>query len=408
MEHSEMSVCLEEQQKMLADAVEFIQFKLDPDGPEYNLALASGCIYPVPHCIVKITEFLASLITTGSIEWKDLPSSWVNSVPLAVECVKLKPSSLTTLRLVDPRPQHNFSWADLPDVCRSDVDVVLNGIKSSLIGRWEDIPVCLQSNSDVLWEAWKHILRWNNEYYMCLRSHAPILNRDFFRTCIEHEKIEYWDDLPPEYRESVDFARSIMFFPSESIAFSILDSFPDLCDERKTWVKVLDSNLSGYYTRKLLDLFASTEIMVDRDFMLRACQFDSVLLIVEPPLAHDQSFLVEVLDRCPDQLAHLHHDVQLMFPDLVLSYLPEFARCLPPFSEGVVHVANIRRLALSLHSSFWSERNNLVTWFMAGLPHPHFLDESIVVSEGLNTDEDLMMLGHSNRFFFIRFFILTK
>lgn len=371
---------------MVADAVEMVISKLDPDGQEFQLARTSGFFDPPPTSIGKITEFLGSLIRAGSLKWEDLPSSWKNSIPLANECVQLKYSPFQYAK------EPTFSWTDLPDICRSDVDVVLNGIKSYVINRWEDIPVHLQSDRDVAMEAWKNFLRWNEEYYTSLSSVAPILNRDFFRSCIEQGKIEDWDDLPPEYRESIDFARTVGFYPSESIAFSILNSFPDLCDEQETWLKVLKSNLNGYYTRKLLDIFAPIDLLLDHNFMLRACQYDSVLLCVELPLAHDRSFLVEVLDRYPDQLAHLHHDVQLMFPELVLSYLSEFVQSLPPFSQGLEHSANIRRLALALHSSFWSERNNLLTWFLAGLPHPHSMDDSIIVSDVFNMDEDLMML----------------
>jgi hypothetical protein len=386
MESPEAKTCSEAHEQMLADALEMVISKLVPDGPEYQLARASGCIDPSQCCMTKMTEFLAALIVAGSIEWKDLPSSWTNSIPLAKECVQLKRSPLQTANEEESR--HPFSWTDLPEGCRSDVDVVLIGIKSYFIERWEDIPLHLQCNDDVEIEAWKHILRWNEEYYTRLSEVAPIFDRDFFRLCIEQEKIEDWDDLPPEHRENIDFARSVNFFPSESIAFRIFDCFPDLCEEQDTWTKLLESNLNGYHIRKLLEIFAPFE----RNFMLRACQYDSVLLCVELPLAHDRSFLEEVLDRYPDQLAHLQHDVQFMFPELVLSYLSKFVRCLPPFSEGVVHTANIRRLALALHSSFWSERNNLVAWFLAGLPHPDSMNDSIIVSEGFNMDEELMIL----------------
>jgi Domain of unknown function (DUF4116) len=392
MEDPEMGTCSEEQQRMLTDAFDMVISKLDPEGPEYELARVMGCFDPPLHCIVTITEFLASVIRAGLLEWKDLPSSWINSIPLA-KCV-FKENLRPYIMYLDPgqESRQTFSWTDLPDVCRSNVDVVLIGIKCYVINRWEDIPLPLQSNSDVAMEAWKHILRWNEEYYTRLSSVAPILNCDSFRSCIEQEKIEDWDDLPPEYRDNIDFARSIRFFPSESVAFSIFNCFPDLCEEQETWSKLLESSLNGYYTRKLLDIFAPIDILSDHNFMLRACQYDSVLICVELPLAHDRSFLTEVLDRYPDQLAHLHHDVQLMFPDLFLSYLSDFVRCLPPLSQGVEHSANIRRLALALHSSFWSEHNNLMAWFLAGLPRPHSMDESIILSDVVNADAELMIL----------------
>jgi hypothetical protein len=259
-----------------------------------------------------------------------------------------------------------FQWNHLPIECQSDVDVVLTAISNSYIQKWEDIHESLQSIDSVAFAAWKSILRWQEEYYTNLTLCCPTLNRDFFISCIEQEKIDDWDDLPQEYRNNLDFARALTLFPSKSVAYSILDEFPDLCQDRETWLKVMRSPSLHNYVGSLLELFAPNGITSDKSLMLYACQFDTVLRSVDVTLSQDISFLCEVLQQHPQQLVYLDRESQRLFPELVPS-------CLRSFSELNLPSHTIRKLVENLDRTFWNNQSNCRLWFILGFPHPHVL-----------------------------------
>jgi hypothetical protein len=373
-----------DQQQMLVDGLDFLTSKMRRERVAAHISSLAccGCADRLPEKITEMTIFLSLHLKDGSFSWKSLPLSWSSYIPLAKECLKMK---FVPFPEVEVDKRNVFQWNDLPNTCQSDIDVVLAGISGDYIRQWQDVPIHLRNNCDVAFSAWKAFLRWNEEYYLSLTHLAPCLNRDFFRKCIEQEKIDDWDDLPQEYREDMEFARSVNIFPSTSMAYSILDKFPDLCEVQETWIKLLKSKSIGTYVGNLLEMFAPVNIVSDHHFMLQACTFDGVLRSVDQSLGHNRSFLTAVLHRYPDQLVHLGYDSQLLFPDLVLSSLQ-------PFSRKDLHVSVLRKLVVALHPSFWSERRNIETWFLAGLPHPHVVDLNDVLAEDWNADEELMLL----------------
>ena len=332
----------------------------------------------------ELAKIIAYHLREGYFMWNDLPSSWSSCIPLARECVHVRQM---------PSPNHSgcddvkkFRWKHLPEECQSDVDVVLTAISNQYIQNWEDIPKSLQIVEPVAFAAWKAILRWREEYYSNLTQYCPTLNRNFFKVCVEQEKVDDWDDLPQEYRRDIDFARGLKFFPSKSIAYSVLDEFTDLCQERETWVKVLNSASIHNYVGSLLELFAPITITSDRPLMLQACQFDTVLRSVDATLGQDRSFLCEVLKKYPQQLIYLDNESQLMFPDLVLSSFR-------PFFDLNLPIHAIRKLAENLDPSFWNVKSNYILWLTTGFPHPHVLQSrSGIITDDYYNNEEIAIL----------------
>lgn len=373
-----------ERQEMIEDGIDFLKkTRGGTDGWRSFVTLAhESKVERI--AFEELTKIIAYHLREGYCVWKDLPTSWSSCIPLAWECVHVR-------QMLSPNHKgfhddKKFRWEHLPVECQSDIDVTLTAISNHYVQKWEDIPQSLHNIESVAFEAWKSILRWREEYYNNLTQCSPTLNRIFFLSCIEQEKIDDWDDLPQEYRRDVEFARDITFFPSKSVAYSILDEFPDLCEERETWVKVLRSPSIHNYVGSLLELFAPISITSDRPLMLQACQFDTVLRSVHVTLGQDRLFLSEVLQQYPQQLIYLDNESQLLFPDLVLSYLR-------PFSELNLPSHAIRKLVESLDLSFWNIRSNCILWFTYGFPHPHVLQtRSDILTDVYFDNEEIAIL----------------
>ena len=332
----------------------------------------------------EVTKIIAYHIREGYFMWKDLPKSWSSCIPLARECVHVRQSP-SLISKGDGSSTNKFKWEHLPDVCRSNVDVALTAISNSFIQEWEDIPISVQNNESVAFAAWVKILRWHEKYYSNLIQLCPTLDRDFFKTCIEQEKIDDWDDLPHEHRTDIEFARGISFFPSKSIAYSILDEFSELCQEREIWLKVLSSTSIHSYIGSLIELFAPNSITSDRALMIQACQFDTVLRSVNATLGQNRSFLIDVLQRHPQQLAYLDNESQLIFPDLVLNSLK-------PFADLNLSGHAIMRLIDNLDNSFWNDQSNYALWLKSGLPHPQVLLRNTTIADAYYDCEETAFL----------------
>ena len=372
------------QQQMIEEGIDLLKnTRVEADAWRSYVVLSHGeNVEPIT--FAELTKIIAYHLREGYFMWNDLPTSWSLCIPLAKECVRVhQPPSPNQTCYNDVK---KFRWKHLPDECKSNVDVALAAISNRYIEQWEDIPIALQSVESVAFAAWKSILRCHGRYYSNLSLYSPALNRDFFVSCIEQEKVDEWDDLPQEYRTDIEFARSLTFFPSKSIAYSILDEFQEMCYERETWVKVLRSTALHNYVGNLLELFAPITIISDRPLMLQACEFDTVLRSVDETLGHDRSFLLEVLQQYPQQLIYLDNESQHMFPDLVLSTLT-------PLSELNLPRHAIRKLIESLDPSFWNFRSNYIIWFTSGFPHPHVLQaERSIIADAYYDNEEIAML----------------
>ena len=260
---------------------------------------------------------------------------------------------------------NSVQWNDLPDTCKVDRSVAVAAIHNFHLQRWNDVPNQLQNDEEVAFAAWKRFLRWNERYFSNLQLHAPCLNQAFFRKCMEEGMLEEWNDLPSEFRNDIAFARSISRFPSKYLVLSILDGFPILCEERDSWIKLMD--VCPDYLGDLLALYAPVDILMDRSLMVVASRLPRVLENVDDTLGLDRSFLEEVLDQNPLQLASLSLDVQILFPDLVLQHLPLWSQH-PELSRR-----NIDGLLSWLDRSFWGDRLFLETWIRLGLPVHHWM-----------------------------------
>jgi hypothetical protein len=382
---------LERQRHRISDGIQFVtSLQQSPNGWRVTLTLPTDSVYnqnsdSLTETDTELTKILAYYLREGHIKWKSLPNSWSEYIPLAKECVKVQHVPQHSPFMNSEQITSQFRWKDLPDSCKCDIDLVLLAISNNYVKWWEDIPIELRNNEDIAFEAWKTILRWNHKYFSNLLRYCPLLNREFFRQCIEQEKIDDWDDLPQEYRTDIEFARSISYFPSKSLTYSILDEFSELTNERDIWVKILQSKPILHHVGSLLELFAPVTITSDRQLMFQSCQYDTVLQSVDESLGHDQSFLTEVLDHYPHQLIYLDYDAQSMFPDLVLSTLK-------PFCERKLPSYQLRKLVENLNLSFWNERANIIAWFTAGLPHPRTLSVSYnVISDEYRVDEEMML-----------------
>jgi hypothetical protein len=372
-----------EQQQMIEEGIDFLKSARDGADAWRSYVVLSRGENVEPITFAELTKIIAYHLREGYFMWKDLPASWSLYMPLVRECVRVRHSPSPNQKCCNDVKK--FQWRHLPDECKTDVDVVLTAISNKYIQQWDDIPIALQSIESVAFAAWKSFLRWHEKYYTNLLQCSPTLNRDFFISCIEQEKVDDWDDLPQEYRTDIEFARGVKFFPSKSIAYSILDEFQELCQERETWVKVLRSTALHNYVGNLLELFAPVTILSDRPLMLQACQFDTVLRSVDETLGHDRSFLLGVLQLYPQQLIYLDNESQHMFPDLVLSTLT-------PFSGLNLPRHAIRKLIESLDPSFWNYRTNYIIWFTSGLPHPHVLQSERTINVDAYYDNEEIAL----------------
>ena len=169
----------------------------------------------------------------------------------------------------------------------------------------------------------------------------------------------------------------------------ILRHQPSRRHERDLWMRVVryfhETSLS------VVNLFgdcAPQEIRADRDIMLAACQIVSprmVRFIDTETLGKDRAFLERVLFEDLNILAHLRHDVQKHFPDLVSLALERLAR------QPKLGIGFVTEVALNIAPAFWEDRSFQLAWFEAGLPFVGHETSSVAFGATWKDDREIVL-----------------
>lgn len=262
----------------------------------------------------------------------------------------------------------NTIWANVPEPCRWDPDVILTALRLSWSGEtqkigWDDIPTDLQRNHREI--ALRGVRQFNVDADTC----PCLLDRSFMKKqFLDHGFL--WQQLPTELKNDIEFARSMEQFPTAFHVHQIFDNFPALCADRAVWVKAVNAVEVGQLSTAIRD-YAPAEIRSDRELMEKACTRQAeILLLVDNHLADDRGFLLAIAGRNAFILWHLTKARQLRFPDVVDRALQQTAERFTQYElslskvVGLVHVYLAREL--------WNNREFVLRWFQLGLPFVNF------------------------------------
>jgi len=295
-------------------------------------------------------------------DWNELPEKWKHNTKVAASGMQSHRIDRVfgTAAFGDRSRYGAVSWDDIPVHCQKDLEVVKAAVRSKYGPRFQDIPLWFRSHPDVVFAALKSgRINWEDVPFALQRNNKEIafygltqswietrdcacLDREFLKNAIQDGKLA-WQLLSEDLRHDADFARSISHFSvyedhdlrfrlailDDGNARGILESIPELRQERTMWLRILDSNhksaardnnLDHMGTDSLITDVAPAEIRSDFELMLRACTtYPSLLQQLPPTLGRDRDFLAALLGDKPEALAHVPHDLQLTFPDLVFN-----------------------------------------------------------------------------------------
>jgi hypothetical protein len=320
-----------------------------------------------------------------------------NKAALAAEDSNIDPATIDIFKTYK-------CWRAVPFELQCIVKNARAALKRQWIHELEDAPLAVQQDKDFIREC---IIRSMREYDMYCKPvkrrykrKRPIkLHKSDWNDLPEEWKLDwelaaaalhhyraYWKDIPESLRSQDDFMKKAVaaqpyilpempdhirndkeYWLSDQVEYEdtlfrqLLETHPDLRENRQFWLKVVRSEDAATQV-PLLEEFASPSIYQDREIMFIACTQNSPYFLSDlvPPLSQDEEFLrqvCQVIGGVSFRMRHFPSRLLRLFPHILTDIvLPKYKDC--------------EDLYYAIHPDLWNDVKVVKVWLQHGGSYP--------------------------------------
>lgn len=345
-------------------------------------------------------SFFLTAIRADAISWYDLPPKWKDNIEVTCAAFELEPVASARRIYPDGHPRH-VQWEDLPYHLMTSEKVIIAALGSRKgPHHLSQIPFKSRSNPDIISVAFQHqrisfddipvLLRYDHPKIALLCVQRELISADdctcfdnnFLRLVIENGELE-WAQLPAIRRHDPDFARSLTSATSYASLNDALANIPALRNDASFWRRLLSWSMSpngrlhtnGF--KSLFSAFRTADLCANGEFMFEMCCGNAhVFPLVDDSLKNNADFWQSALARNVGILQYLHHESQLLYPDLVQGCIPKLVNQ-PRYN-----------IVGAIEPSFWHQHSFVLEWLNTGLGIP---------ANGQGISRELITSWFSNR-----------